>query len=460
MNTTPNSDRELRSWKEIAAYFGKSVRTVQDWERKLGLPVRRLNVGGRDEVVAASGALDAWKLQREKKASGEGDIDSPLPPKPSLRNVGSPPSDPETPEPPPRRAFRLSRKSVSVLFLVGFLTLGSILAYRAWPQRAPSFIEFEGKNLVAKDVQGREVWRHEFPFFLEKAYYGARRDSPKWWVGDLDGDGKVETLFAHRFPQEANLNTSLYCFSQEGRLKWRFVPGRVVRDAVREYSPIYLISGFVITTGPGGELRVVVISPNVYGFPNQVAVLDKNGQLVGEYWHTGHLLFIAKADLDGDGSEEVLLAGVNDGQHRATLMVFDPRKVSGASVQAAGDETQLQGFSPGSQKAEVLFPQSDISKGLQKFNRVSDLAVTDKTITAVVVESVTTDPPSPYIIYELSYQLEVRSLMPSSRLENQHRELERLGLLDHSFSSKELEPLKKAVVVSRSNEVAGAGAFR
>jgi hypothetical protein len=31
----------LTSWRNIAKYFGKDVRTVQRWERKLGLPVRR-----------------------------------------------------------------------------------------------------------------------------------------------------------------------------------------------------------------------------------------------------------------------------------------------------------------------------------------------------------------------------------------------------------------------------------
>jgi ElaB/YqjD/DUF883 family membrane-anchored ribosome-binding protein len=32
----------LHSWKEIAAYMGRGVRTVQRWERDLALPVRRL----------------------------------------------------------------------------------------------------------------------------------------------------------------------------------------------------------------------------------------------------------------------------------------------------------------------------------------------------------------------------------------------------------------------------------
>ena len=35
--------RSLNGWKEIAAYLGKSVRSVQRWEATLGLPVRRIN---------------------------------------------------------------------------------------------------------------------------------------------------------------------------------------------------------------------------------------------------------------------------------------------------------------------------------------------------------------------------------------------------------------------------------
>jgi hypothetical protein len=34
--------RRLDSWKEIAAYLGRSIRTVQRWEREEGLPVHRL----------------------------------------------------------------------------------------------------------------------------------------------------------------------------------------------------------------------------------------------------------------------------------------------------------------------------------------------------------------------------------------------------------------------------------
>ena len=49
----------LTSWKEIAAYLGKSVRTAQRWDRHLNLPIRRPGPQRRI-VVAVREELDAW----------------------------------------------------------------------------------------------------------------------------------------------------------------------------------------------------------------------------------------------------------------------------------------------------------------------------------------------------------------------------------------------------------------
>ncbi len=50
----------LSSWKEIAAYLGRSVRTVQRMEVELGLPVRRPKGHARSSVMAIPQELDAW----------------------------------------------------------------------------------------------------------------------------------------------------------------------------------------------------------------------------------------------------------------------------------------------------------------------------------------------------------------------------------------------------------------
>jgi CheY-like chemotaxis protein len=50
----------LVGWKEIARYMGKTVRTVQRWERTLGLPVRRLENSAKQVAIAYPEELERW----------------------------------------------------------------------------------------------------------------------------------------------------------------------------------------------------------------------------------------------------------------------------------------------------------------------------------------------------------------------------------------------------------------
>lgn len=57
----PNQGKVLTSWKEIAQYLGKGVRTVQRWERDFQLPVRRPAGPSRKRaILALTSDLDAW----------------------------------------------------------------------------------------------------------------------------------------------------------------------------------------------------------------------------------------------------------------------------------------------------------------------------------------------------------------------------------------------------------------
>jgi len=50
----------ISGWKDIANYLGKGVRTVQRYERELGLPVRRPTGKSTGSVIATKAELDAW----------------------------------------------------------------------------------------------------------------------------------------------------------------------------------------------------------------------------------------------------------------------------------------------------------------------------------------------------------------------------------------------------------------
>jgi TolB-like protein/Flp pilus assembly protein TadD len=55
----------LDSWKEIAVYLKREVRTVQRWEKNLGLPIRRLSRDKQGAVFAYKSEIDAWWRERE-----------------------------------------------------------------------------------------------------------------------------------------------------------------------------------------------------------------------------------------------------------------------------------------------------------------------------------------------------------------------------------------------------------
>ena len=53
----------LNSWKEIASYIGRGVRTVQRYEMRLGFPVHRPAGTSRCSVLAFSDEVEAWLRQ-------------------------------------------------------------------------------------------------------------------------------------------------------------------------------------------------------------------------------------------------------------------------------------------------------------------------------------------------------------------------------------------------------------
>jgi hypothetical protein len=54
----------LKSWTEIAAYLGRTVRTVQRWERDEHLPVRRHLHKAGASVYAYCREIDTWRAGR------------------------------------------------------------------------------------------------------------------------------------------------------------------------------------------------------------------------------------------------------------------------------------------------------------------------------------------------------------------------------------------------------------
>src|ERR1700730_12851304 len=60
-----DGEDRLDSWKEIAAYLGREVRTVQGWEKAEGLPIHRHQHARQGSVYAFKSELSAWRESRK-----------------------------------------------------------------------------------------------------------------------------------------------------------------------------------------------------------------------------------------------------------------------------------------------------------------------------------------------------------------------------------------------------------
>jgi TolB-like protein len=65
-------EERLDSWKEIARYLGREVRTAQRWSFARGFPVHHLPGGRRPRVFALRSEIDAWLQGEGQVPHGEG----------------------------------------------------------------------------------------------------------------------------------------------------------------------------------------------------------------------------------------------------------------------------------------------------------------------------------------------------------------------------------------------------
>ncbi len=131
--TSSGRGARLDSWKEIAAYLNRDIRTVQRWEKTANLPVRRLQKPGLRAVFAYSIDLDEWL---EKQAGSLPAIDATEPPE------SEPASEPlaAAPDLDPPPASHRSRVTLAVaLFVLAAAALAGSAYYLKFRVPAASF---------------------------------------------------------------------------------------------------------------------------------------------------------------------------------------------------------------------------------------------------------------------------------------------------------------------------------
>jgi hypothetical protein len=343
----------LTSWKEIAAYLDRDVRTCVRWEKRYGLPVHRLERDSKAKVFAYKEQIDQWLAERSALTSA-----------PAACQV------------PRRHWFR----PFPVLFaLAGLAAAAYFLFFRAPAgPGVPADFRIAGAKLIVIDAKGRELWRHDtrLPDLEKEDVYRGRFQEkrsgadyiPVWpyvMIRDINGDGRPEVLFSTQTISEDREGT-LLCFDDRGTELWRREAGRELEFGGRPFRREYRIFGFNVDDYDGdGALEVLVLSHHKPDWPCQAVLFDPAGKLEGEYWNAGYLMDGAAGDVDGDGRNELVLSGVNNEYRRGCVAIFKAGGLRGGSPQLEA-AFRSPDIGEGGQSAYILFPKSDVHAAIRQ----------------------------------------------------------------------------------------------
>jgi len=333
---------------------------------------------------------------------------------------------------------RWSGKAIAAaLALCVAVGAAAYIATRVWwiPEQ-PRYGRIDGSTLTIFDAEGKELWRKTFPEGFEPEWY-TQGVASRLWFGDLEGKGRTSVLFTYLPVRPESRSSTLICYSDRGKERWRWTPGRELPE-FGESPPTFRTLALAVLKATDKRPPRVVVSSQLYPWwPNQVALLDANGKTMAEYWHSGGLSSLVLADLDGDGKEEIVGTGIAIGYHQATLVVLDPDKVFGASVEAARPDLEMRSMGVAQERLRLLFPRSDLNKALFQFNLAAEPTIEHGSIRLAVQECITPSPSCPiWYEFERGFRL-VTAYAGGDEFRSAHERFYQTGKDAHPLSAEE-----------------------
>jgi len=418
----------LTTWKEIASYLDRDVRTCRRWEKKYGLPVHRMEGTAKSSIFAYKDELDKWLRKRLNE-------------KYTPRHIFS-------------RKAKWHKSLYLLFFIIGIAVLIiSFILIRASTPVSPADFKIEESELIILNAKGKELWRYDtgieniveeklyrehFQFKRNREDGPGTRDLPHIIIKDINNDNTSEVLFSTQTQNEFNEGL-LFCFDHKGNHMWKFEVGNEMKFGPKVYSQDYRIHGFeVCDLDNDGKLEIIVISPQNPYFPTQLVILNAEGKLLGEYWNSGRLADIDFVDLDEDGRKEIIVVGMNNEYKKGCLVVFDSTLIKGSSPQK-DNFYKCSELEPGSEKLYVLFPRTDVDKieylveaiitvDILKNNRLSLLTQMSR------------------ILYELNYKLQLQDVRFSHKFEQMHKKARREGKIKSELNDEYKRNIEKGLL--------------
>ncbi|MBA4407227.1 hypothetical protein C0389_08140 [bacterium] len=306
-----------------------------------------------------------------------------------------------------------------------------------------------GDVLWKKGVPGMADYRTDFSFDNQKALSNAR----EMLLDDLNGDGINELLITGNFTAKGIFaSDTLYCFNNEGRLKWKYGCGSLAKfDTPRwKFGELFIANYFTYKDKTKNKTRLFVIAGSTYA-PTKFFELDvKTGKVLQEFYNSGGITTATVFDLNNDGKEKIFIGGINNAFKSAFIAVFDPDSVKGFSPSSDLYIPTVE--QKNSASYYILIPHTAYGKlvSLSDYNSVEKFLISkeEKTITAYVQEV-----PAPghqqnvhgAILYNFGNDMKLNSIVPADNFTTNYIRLYKAGKLKEPFDNNYTNKLAKKV---------------
>ncbi|MGB0034322.1 MAG: hypothetical protein WBP79_02470 [Candidatus Acidiferrales bacterium] len=334
-----------------------------------------------------------------------------------------------------RRGLKIAAATAAI-GIVGYISIRILTAHDR-PQSA----RLDGSTLTIVNAEGKELWKKSFAEGFSADGYYAGGIATRIWFGDLEGKGHTDVLFLYLSANGPHSHSStLICYSERGKEKWRWTPGRELPELEGSPATFNTVALRVLKATDKSPSRIVVSNVHDPWWPNQIAILDSKGNMLSEYWHSGHLAFLTLADLDGDGREEIVATGTDNGYLQATLVVLDPERVFGASTEVR-PAFQIHGIGDAHERLRLLFPRSDLNKALFSYNQAMEPTVEHSSIRLTVQECMV--PAGCLVWYEFDKNFHLITAYAGEEFRSSHKRFYQNGKDVHPFSKEEEAEFQK-----------------
>ncbi len=288
----------LDGWKEIARYVGKSIRTVQRWEKKSDFPVYR--VDEEKSVFAYKEEVDKWLAERTEKKDKKREKEE-------------------------KEETRGKEKSdgkgivfvIAILVSICLLYLGiHFYNIHKLRERKLSFkVESNGNMLIVKDQAENivKIFESKNGTFLK--YLSPVFKNSFIHFKDLNGDDIEDMVFVD-MNYSANKNFSIHIFESDkkGNLKEvKTIPLSITyKIGDKTYNQFFCADSKVEDIDNDGNYEIIVTQNSIPFYPNCTRIFKLDGKEVFRYMHPGRNAMIVIRDMNNNGKKEIILGGTNN----------------------------------------------------------------------------------------------------------------------------------------------------